>query len=89
MSLILKEYAKEIYGDFTSGIDQFTLEKLIETHRHLRAIDLKYRESEAAIRKEVQDQAEKAAVDWLKHGEYIHRDKLKSMTVGEIAEFLE
>lgn len=81
---LLKDYAKEIHGE--GGY--ISLHSLISSHRHLRNANIENLKKYDAIRKEVREKAEASTDSWLKCGEYIHRDKLLSMTIQEIVDFL-
>lgn len=85
MNTLLKEYAKEIYGNEN---DDISLELLISSHRHLRKLNKENLEDYDKIRKDVFDKAILDSETWLKDGEYIHRDKLAKMTIQEIANFI-
>jgi len=84
MTNLLKEYSTEIYGD----PDSLTLENLITSHRFLRKHMLWIEKEHDKIRQEVREKALLDSESWLKHGEYITRDKLESMTMREISEFI-
>jgi len=83
-NIMLKEYSQEIYGN----PDTLTMEILILSHRHLRKFMMQENAEHVRIREEVRKKALIDSEDRLKHGEYITRDKLESMTMREISEFI-
>lgn len=80
---MLAQYSREI------GLDwPMSLGKLIESHRQLQAT---IRQRSEAIRQEIKTARKHGYADGIAmatHGAYIATEKLRSMTLGEIAEFL-
>lgn len=79
---LLSNYASEIGAEFLS------LEQLIISHRSLRDIVKIYRDETNTINKEIRDRVKSMARDEVINGEYIAIEKLSSMTVLELTEFI-
>ncbi len=80
----LKQYSIEIFGE--EG--HMSLDTLIQSHRLLRAESVKSNQERIREFNEVHARAAESARQMVMHGEFISVERLRSMTLGEIAEFI-
>ena len=88
MNQELLNYSTEIYGDYWNKDSPLTLSQLISSHRYIR-------KNYAALSKEIEQerkaayaQAYKAHTDWIETTQAFTIDRLRKMTLSELAEYL-
>lgn len=86
MTDLLKEYSKEIFGP--GHEDDLSLKDLIDSHRHLRQLNLETNETRLQAREEGYNIGIKQGLEQI-NSEYIKIADLKNMTLGQITQLLE
>lgn len=67
----------------------FTIKSLIESHREVKEINWDYHQTWLDELKKARERGHIEGVEWATTHDYISREKLKSMTLLEIASWLE
>jgi len=84
---LLEEYSKEIYGNCYGTTDNMTVSILIESHRHLRNLNLEWNGAYLEAQKEGYDFGYKNALRDVQENTIMLED-LRKMTLQEIANLI-
>jgi hypothetical protein len=85
---LLEEYTKEIYGNcYYSTTDNMTVDELIESHRHLRNLNLEWTGAFLEAQKEGYDFGYKNGLRNVQENTIMLED-LRKMTLQEIANLI-
>jgi hypothetical protein len=85
---LLEEYTKEIYGNnYYSTTDNMTVDELIESHRHLRNLNLEWTGAHLEAQKEGYDFGYKNGLRNVQENTIMLED-LRKMTLQEIANLI-
>lgn len=79
----MKAYADEI------GVSTLSVTSLITSHRRLREWNIEYMANRNAEMQKARDFATQQALEEVKNGLYISIEQLKTMTLAEIAEYVQ
>lgn len=79
----IDDYAKDMGFGSTFGISL-----LIDSHRHLREMNIQKIEDQNKLTQELHDAVVKRAREEVMNGEYINIMDLRKMTISELSEFL-
>lgn len=81
----LDAYAREIHGDFSKTM---SIEQLIDSHRRLREWNIADTATRNAELQQIRDRVAESTRQAVMHGEYISFERLRTMTLSEVAEFI-
>ncbi len=84
---LLEEYTKEIHGKYYSTADNMTVGRLIESHRHLRNLNIEWNGAFREAQKEGYDFGYKNALRDVQENTITLED-LRKMTLHEIANLI-
>lgn len=88
MSQELLNYSTEIYGDSWNKDAPLTLSQLISSHRYIRKNYEAIHKEIVQERKAAYAQAYKDLKDWLDTTQAFTTERLRAMTLSELAEYL-
>lgn len=81
----LDAYAREIHGEV---LKTMSIEQLIDSHRRLREWNIADTATRNAELQQIRDRVAESTRQAVMHGEYISLERLRSMTMAEVAEFI-
>lgn len=81
----LDAYAHEIHGEHKTTM---SIDELIDSHRRLREWNIADTATRNAELQKIRDNVAEQTRSHVQHGEYVSFERLRSMTLGEIAEFI-
>lgn len=78
----ISAYAKEL------GVESMTVDSLIRSHRNLRNWNIEWIADRNAEMNKAREAASRQAREWVTEHEYVSVERLRTMTIAQIAELI-